>query len=201
MDGIASKTKRIAVLTSGNSRGSNLRAMIHYFSEQQQTVVVDFVVITKRSAPVAEYCLEMGIRTEFISTKDMHSFETTLSDMVRERGVKLIAMAGFLKKLSSQFLSDVGIPVLNIHPALLPDYGGKGLYGMNVHRAVFADARTKSGATVHLVDSKYDHGEIIAQEVVDVSTCRSVEEIAEAVLQIEHMLYPSTILAFLTSRQ
>lgn len=112
--------------------------------------------------------------------------------------IDLIALAGFMSLLGGDFLTSVGIPVVNIHPALLPKYGGPGMYGMRVHEAVFASGDKVSGATVHLVDPVYDHGEIIAQKQVDISACRSPEEIAGLVLRVEHQLYAPAIYQYLS---
>ena len=95
------------------------------------------------------------------------------------------------------FIREARIPIFNIHPALLPKYGGKGMYGMAVHKAVFESGDKESGATVHQVDNKYDHGKIIAQEKKDVSHCKSAEDISAEVLAIEHKLYGKTIWEYL----
>jgi folate-dependent phosphoribosylglycinamide formyltransferase PurN len=98
-----------------------------------------------------------------------------------------------MRKLSKEFFEAVKTPVINIHPALLPKYGGKGMYGMNVHKAVFEAGEKESGATVHYVNEEYDKGEIITQKRCDISMCISPDEIAEKVLKIEHEIYPKTI--------
>jgi folate-dependent phosphoribosylglycinamide formyltransferase PurN len=90
--------------------------------------------------------------------------------------------------------------IINIHPALLPSFGGKGMYGMNVHRAVFNSSAKVSGATVHMVDKTYDTGKIIAQRCVDISDVKSPDEIAERVLKIEHQLLPEVLKAFTEDR-
>ncbi len=90
--------------------------------------------------------------------------------------------------------------IINIHPALLPAFGGAGMYGLNVHKAVFESSAKVSGATVHFVDEKYDNGKIIAQQCVDISNVKSPEEIAGLVLKIEHKLLPEVILAFAEGR-
>lgn len=121
-------------------------------------------------------------------------------ELCRQERIELIALAGFMKLLSPAFLDRTGIPVLNIHPALLPKYGGQGMYGIRVHEAVFDAGERFSGATVHLVDPIYDHGEIIAQEQVDISDCHSPEAIAAKVLEIEHGIYARAIYDFLNRK-
>jgi folate-dependent phosphoribosylglycinamide formyltransferase PurN len=102
-------------------------------------------------------------------------------------------LAGFLKLIPSYFVSEFRNKIINIHPALLPSFGGKGMYGMNVHKAVFQSSSKVSGPTVHFVDEYYDAGGIIAQQCVDISSGNSPEEIAEKVLTEEHTILPYVI--------
>ncbi len=122
-------------------------------------------------------------------------------ELCQTENIDLIALAGYMKLLSASFLENIGLPVLNIHPALLPKYGGPGMYGIRVHAAVFAAGEKISGATVHLVDPLYDHGKIIAQEQLDISDCPSAEVIAARVLAVEHRIYAPAIHAFLSQNK
>lgn len=197
MEGTAVKTWRIAVLTSGHGRGSNLRAMHNWFRDHKAPLEISFATVARQSAPVAELCLELGIPCEVLNPKHKERFESELLNLCIRYKIHLIALAGFMSLLSAEFLDQSGIPVLNIHPALLPEFGGKGMYGMKVHEAVFASGSKVSGASVHLVDPLYDHGVIVSQCAVDISDCQSPEEIAARVLTIEHKLYAPAILGFL----
>jgi folate-dependent phosphoribosylglycinamide formyltransferase PurN len=105
-------------------------------------------------------------------------------------------LAGFLKKISDEFVDAFENKIINIHPALLPSFGGKGMYGINVHKAVFDSSAKISGATVHFVDKIYDNGKIIAQKAVDISHVNNPEEIAEKVLEVEHELLPFVVEKF-----
>ncbi|HOQ80442.1 MAG TPA: formyltransferase family protein, partial [Candidatus Cloacimonadota bacterium] len=109
-------------------------------------------------------------------------------------------LAGFMRKLSEQFLDTINTPLINIHPALLPKYGGKGMYGSNVHNAVFTAGEKISGATVHYVNKNYDEGDIIMQQSVDITDCQSPEEIGKKVLAIEHQIYGAAIEKILLGR-
>lgn len=200
MEGTASETWRLAVLTSGHSRGSNLRALHNYFRSQDKRIRIVFVTVSLPSAPVVDVCGELGLQVHHIPTRNMGSFEERVLELCRDEKIDLIVLAGFLKRLSSAFIEDVGIPILNIHPALLPKYGGKGMYGERVHKAVFAAGERESGPTVHLVNAMYDQGSILAQRKVDISGCGSPQEIAAEVLRAEHSLYGPTISAFLEKR-
>jgi len=188
---------KIAVLTSGMSRGSNLKAMAEYFSQNNLPVLISFVVRTRREAPIADVCQELGITCHHIPYKNQIQFEENILYLCQYHGIHLIALAGFLKRLSAVFLRELAVPVVNIHPALLPQYGGKKMYGMAVHQTVFEHHDKESGATVHLVDSVYDNGPAIAQEKVDISGCRSPQEIADTVLKLEHQLYGKAIWEYL----
>lgn len=145
-------------------------------------------------------CASLNLPCHILDPKITESFEARLLELCRAEGIDLIALAGFMKLLSRNFLEELGLPVLNIHPALLPDHGGSGMYGIRVHEAVFAAGARVSGATVHLIDPIYDHGRIIAQEQVDISDCRSPEEIAVRVLAVEHRIYAPAIHAILSGR-
>jgi len=184
---------KIAVLTSALSRGSNLVAIYNWFKEKGLPVVIDFVVVTHRKAPVIERCEGFGLEHIFISTKEMNEFESKLLSLVTEREIDLIVLAGFLKQLSAELLNKLPCPVLNIHPALLPKYGGKGMYGSKVHEAVFNSKDSESGATVHYVNEHYDEGHIVSQKRVGIEDCKSAEEIAQKVLKIEHQTYAPAI--------
>ena len=114
--------------------------------------------------------------------------------------VELICLAGYMKLLPEGIIREYKNRILNIHPALLPKFGGKGFYGMKVHEAVIAAGVEESGVTVHLVDKDYDHGKIIAQEKVAVRSGDTAEILAERVLQVEHNLYPQVVKAFCKDR-
>jgi folate-dependent phosphoribosylglycinamide formyltransferase PurN len=110
-----------------------------------------------------------------------------------ELKIDLVVLAGFSKKIPDDFVDKFSDRIINIHPALLPSFGGKGMYGMNVHKAVFDRSCQVSGATVHFVNKIYDDGKIIAQRCVDISEVKSPDEIAEKVLMTEHKLLPFVI--------
>ena len=184
--------KKIAVLTSGLSRGSNFKAIYNYLKDKSCPVEFTFLLITEPDAPVSQFCLENNIKT-VLYKKEAGKINDFLQNLLSEMPVDLIVLAGFMRKLSSSFLNNVKTPVLNIHPALLPLYGGKGMFGHFVHEAVFNNKDTVSGATVHLVNSQYDKGDIILQEKTDISHCQSPSEIASEVLKIEHKIYAQAI--------
>ena len=114
--------------------------------------------------------------------------------LVDRRYIDMIVLAGYMRKIPAGVVDEYRDRILNIHPALLPEFGGTGMYGMNVHQAVIDAGRDESGATVHLIDSEYDTGPIIAQERVPVLKDDTPEMVAERVLQAEHRLYPRVVI-------
>ncbi len=184
----------LAVFVSG--RGSNLRALVNRFSEINNAPRIRYVISDKISCPAIKFAEENGIKTLSVSSKSSNmviSYDE-LVQIFNENEISLIVLAGFLKKIPDSFIDNFNGKIINIHPALLPKFGGKGMYGMNVHKAVFESKAEVSGATVHYVDKIYDHGEIIEQASISVADLKSPEEIAEAVLEVEHTLLPKAVL-------
>ena len=189
--------KQIAVFTSGLSRGSNFLAICKYIQEQNMPVNIKYLLVTNRSAPIVEHALEREIEIVYYDSEvRLNDF---LVDLCEAKPVDLIVLAGFMRKFSPLFFQKIDTPVINIHPALLPKHGGKGMYGMNVHKAVFEAGERVSGATVHFVNENYDEGKIIMQKECDISKCKSPEEIAQTVLKVEHEIYPLAIRDLLLS--
>ena len=116
-----------------------------------------------------------------------------LGAALRRHGVEVICLAGYMKKLGAEVLAAYEGRILNIHPALLPKFGGQGMYGMRVHEAVLAAGERESGATIHLVDEEYDQGRVLAQEKVPVKAEDTPETLQKRVLAVEHRLYPATL--------
>lgn len=194
MERAASETRRIAVLTGGHGRGSNLKAIHDYLSTKGFPARIALVVGDRKTTPVKDLCETLGLRYDYIPSKDMSGFEAHLLSLCKDIGIELVALAGFLKLLSADFIEQVGIPILNIHPALIPKHCGAGMYGKRVHEAVFEAGDMFSGATIHEVDAIYDHGKVIAQTQIDISDCQSPDEIAVRVLAVEHQIYAPAIL-------
>ena len=178
---------RIAVFVSG--RGSNLRAILES-QNLKDLIGVDAVISDKVNCPAFEIAKEFSIDTYCLGREEGSIQYSDLTKYLRSIEIGFIVLAGFLKMIPAEFIQDFKNRIINIHPALLPSFGGKGMYGMNVHRAVFNSSAKFSGATVHLVNELYDAGKIIAQRSVDISDLNSPHQIAERVLKIEHELLP-----------
>ncbi|HOD53112.1 MAG TPA: phosphoribosylglycinamide formyltransferase [Candidatus Cloacimonadota bacterium] len=182
---------KIAVLTSGHSRGSNFKAIHQYIQNKNLPYQIAFVMVTDQTAPITDYCRMNQIETiVYQPNQKMNDF---LIETFRMRPCDLIVLAGFMRKISQAFLDSIQCPVINIHPALLPNYGGRGMYGSHVHQAVFQAGDKISGASVHFVSNEYDKGEIVLQQSVDITDCKSPDDIARKVLEIEHKIYGEAI--------
>ena len=178
---------KIAVFVSG--RGSNLKAILTS-QELKSLVTVEAVVSDKISCPAFQIAESFSIPTYSIGDKAGCIKYEELIPLLLDFKIDLIVLAGFLKLIPHELIDIFRNRIINIHPALLPSFGGKGMYGSNVHKAVFESSAKVSGATVHFVDNTYDTGNIIAQRCVDISDVKSPEEIAERVIKIEHELLP-----------
>jgi phosphoribosylglycinamide formyltransferase-1 len=193
---------KIAVFASG--KGSNFEAILKAIREGRiEGAGIVCVVSTNSAAGALETARQNGIpalhisRTQFESDQD---FDNHLIDALSRHGANFVVLAGYMKKVAPAVIAQFRNRIVNIHPALLPDFGGKGMYGEHVHKAVIASGRKVSGATVHLVDDVYDHGAIVLQKTVDVAPDETPETLAKKVLAVEHNLYPEAIRLFAEGR-
>jgi formyltetrahydrofolate-dependent phosphoribosylglycinamide formyltransferase len=184
---------KIAVFVSG--RGSNLKSVINAIEKREIEAEIAAVISDKLDCPAFAIPRELNIPVYSVSVKPAKEFcdYNFLMQKLDELKIDLVVLAGFLKKIPDEFVDKYENRIINIHPALLPSFGGKGMYGMNVHKAVFNRSCQVSGVTVHFVNKIYDDGKIIAQQCVDISDVESPEEIAERVLKTEHKLLPFVI--------
>jgi phosphoribosylglycinamide formyltransferase 1 len=186
-------TTRIAVLASG--RGSNLRALYDFLAHDSRArgVRIQLVLADRPDAGALTFAAEHKIPAV---TMDEGTGESVgLAMQLTEHAIDLVVLAGFLKLVPSGVVRAYRGRLINVHPALLPSFGGKGMYGKNVHEAVLASGARATGVTVHFVDEHYDRGPIIAQWPVPVFGDDTVESLAARVLRVEHMLLPRAVLA------
>jgi phosphoribosylglycinamide formyltransferase 1 len=187
-------TARIAVLASGS--GSNLQAIIDYLHPRGDgdKPTVALVASDRPDAHALDRARKHGIPAAVLRSKRVPD-GCDLLGVTRDHGIDFIALAGYLRLLPKDVLTEFPSRIVNIHPALLPEFGGPGMYGDRVHRAVLASGARVSGATVHYVDEEYDHGDILAQWPVPVLADDSVHSLAARVLKVEHVLYPRVVRA------
>lgn len=183
------KTTKIAIFASGG--GSNARKIIEYFKDSPVGEVA-LVVSNKRNAGVLDIAEGQGIPTHIMDRQGFYDSEVIL-DTLKQHEIDLVVLAGFLWLVPGYLVRAFPGKILNIHPALLPKYGGKGMYGHHVHEAVKAAGEPESGMTIHFVNEHYDEGDIIFQASCKLSPEDTSEEIAQKVLRLEHKHYPETI--------
>jgi len=192
-------TARIAVLASGG--GTNLQAILDYLASKSEKRSGDVVLVAsdRPEAGALERARGAGIAQAVLKSSRAPE-GCVLTDLLREHRVDFIALAGFLRLLPKDVIAEYPSRILNVHPALLPSFGGAGMYGDRVHRAVLQSGAGVSGATVHYVDEEYDNGTILAQWPVPVLADDSVQSLAGRVLRVEHVLYPRVIDAVASGR-
>jgi len=180
--------QRLAILASGT--GSNTRVLLNYFSGHP-IIEVAVVVTNKATAGVMQVAEELGVPCLFIPADEWSSGQAL--SKVRSFRVHWIVLAGFLKLIPTPWVHAFPERIINIHPALLPKYGGKGMYGHHVHKAVSEAGETETGITIHYVNEVYDAGTVIAQYKVTIEQHADPVVIARAVQQLEHHYYPRVI--------
>ena len=185
---------RIGFLASGD--GSNLQAMLDACADGRLAAIPAVMIGNNSKARCFERATAAGVPTVHISSlthpDDAERDGVTLAALHAHRAT-IVCVAGYMKKLGPQTVAAYRNRILNIHPALLPDYGGDGMYGERVHAAVLRAGATESGASVHLVDEIYDHGPLVAQARVPVLPDDDVQTLAARVLVEEHRLYVDTL--------
>ena len=186
------KTK-VAILGSG--AGSNARALIEQSVHYAYTISV--VVSTTANAGIVQVAQELNVPVEIISGTT-NEFNSKLIGTCNRYGATVLALAGYMRLLSTNILQEMNGAVVNIHPALLPKFGGKGMYGIHVHEAVLAANEPITGATVHLVTEHYDEGAIIAQDFFLIEEDRTPLDLQNKVKLLEHQLYPKALHTFVT---
>jgi phosphoribosylglycinamide formyltransferase-1 len=195
---------KIAILISGG--GSNLKAIHHAIENGVLTQTeIALVISDKATAKGLEWAFSQGLKTMVISPamcQEMAvSFETVLLNVLQEHAVDAVVLAGFLRIFKAEILSAYEGRIVNIHPSLLPAYGGKGMYGKFVHEAVLANQETHTGCTVHLVTAAVDEGDVLGQATVPVLPTDTPEVLAQRVLEQEHQLYTQVLQRWLPTLQ
>jgi phosphoribosylglycinamide formyltransferase-1 len=186
--------KKIILFASGN--GSNAENIMAYFDMSNAVSVVG-IFTNNSDAKVIERAKKYNVPT-FVFNKLQLSDDTVLNQL-KQLQPDLIVLAGFLLKFPTHIINEFQNKVINIHPALLPNYGGKGMYGMHVHQAVLENKEKETGITVHYVNEHFDEGEFIFQAKVTIENCTNAEEIAQKIHELEKEHFPKVIERFLES--
>ena len=176
--------ERIAVFASGS--GSNADLLMNHFADTE-ALSIGLIVCNKAGAGVIQKATAHNVPVLMTSNDDLLSGRTGKS--LSDQGITGIVLAGFLLKIPSSLIDQYPDRIINIHPSLLPKYGGKGMYGDHVHRAVLANRESESGITIHIVNNEYDQGEVVAQFSCEVHSDDDVAQLRKRVQKLEHRHY------------
>lgn len=186
--------KNIVVFASGS--GTNFQSIIDAVDRGEITANIAGLITDKDNIGALQRAENHDIPTSIIShykLSDEAEFAEELLTQLRSWNADLIILAGYLKKIPNSVIREFENKILNIHPSLLPKFGGKGFYGMNVHRAVIEAGEGESGCSVHIVTDEFDEGPVIARSIVKIEESDTPEILAEKILKEEHQLYPKAI--------
>lgn len=186
--------KNLVIFASGN--GSNAQNIIEYFnstSSEESSAKVVRVICNRTNAYVLERAAKLGVPTSVITKEDLSEGPQGILEILEKDSTDLIILAGYLLKIPDELIAGYRGRIINIHPSLLPAYGGKGMYGNRVHEAVIAAKERVSGITIHLVDENYDSGKILFQAECPLLENDTPETLAERIHKLEHTHFPHVI--------
>jgi phosphoribosylglycinamide formyltransferase-1 len=181
---------RIAVLVSG--RGTNLQALIDYLAKVKEIspARIELVASNRESAGALDRARGANIESVVFDASDDG---TSLLSSLHSRDIDLLVLAGYMKRIPPLIVREYAGRIVNIHPGLLPEFGGEGMFGARVHAAVIASGAAVTGVTVHFVDDEFDHGPVVAQWKIAVRNEDTPESLAARVLEVEHLVYPRVV--------
>lgn len=180
---------KVALFASGS--GSNAENIVNYF-KNHKAIKIALIISDNKEAYVLERAKSLNVLSQYFSRKEFAKSEKVLS-FLQEKNIDFIVLAGFLSFVPSYLTKAYPKKMINIHPALLPNYGGKGMYGDNVHKAVIANREKESGISIHYVNDVYDKGELIFQEKCKISSEDTPESLAKKIHQLEYKYFPTII--------
>jgi phosphoribosylglycinamide formyltransferase-1 len=180
--------KKVIIFASGS--GSNALKIFEYFNNNQN-VIIDSIYCNNPRANVINIFQKLNIKTVLFNKKEF--YESTFLETIRNTNPDLIVLAGFLLKIPEKIVSAFENRIINIHPSLLPKYGGKGMYGLNIHKEVILNKEKLSGFTIHYVNQEYDKGAVIFQKKIQINEKETPESLSSKVLKLEHENYPLII--------
>ncbi len=180
---------KVAIFASGE--GSNADQIMSYFANQTDGIVVSLLVCNKSEAPVVQKARQHKVDVLLVTNNQVEDDYLMLK--LTERRIQWIVLAGFLRKIPIAIIRQYENRIINLHPSLLPKFGGKGMYGQRVHRAVIEQSEKESGITIHFVNEEYDKGKIIAQFSCALETNESVTSLQEKIHRLEHLHFSKVI--------
>lgn len=186
---------KIAIFASGS--GTNAENIVRHFKDST-LCKVELILSDKNNAYVLERARQLGVESFVFSAHELDETDIVI-DLLEKKRIDFIILAGFLLKIPNGLLAKFPSRIINIHPALLPSFGGKGMYGMNVHRAVIEAGEKESGITIHLVDEHYDNGKILFQARCTISDSDTPEDLANKIHLLEQTHFPRVIEEYITT--
>lgn len=189
--------KKLALFASGN--GTNVQQIIEYF-KYNDNINIELVIVNKKDAYVRQRAKDLGVEDIYFSREDFYNSNKVL-DVLKEREIDFIVLAGFLWMVPQNIIDNFPNSIINIHPALLPKYGGKGMYGHHVHETVIANKEKESGITIHYVNDHYDEGQIIFQKKCEVMPTDTADDLAAKIHLLEKEYFPKVIESVLESKE
>ena len=182
--------KKISILIFASGKGSNAENLVSYFKKKH--IEINWIIMTNNScAGVIERCVKLNVPYFILSKDEMN--KNSLLEKIKMIDPSLIILAGYLLKIPEQIIDCFPQKIVNIHPSLLPKYGGKGMYGMNVHRKIIENKESKSGISIHYVNKYYDEGEIIFQKSIDIIYPTNALNLSKEIHKLEMKYFPLII--------
>ncbi|MDZ4759343.1 MAG: phosphoribosylglycinamide formyltransferase [Bacteroidota bacterium] len=190
---------RIAIFASGN--GSNAVNLYDYFNikHKEQKIIIECIICNNPEAGVIEKAKQLDLNL-FLFDNSIFKQPDSIIKLLKQRQIDYIILAGFLRLIHTDFIKAFPNKIINIHPALLPKYGGKGMYGSKVHEAVIANKEIESGITIHLVNAEYDKGEILKQAIVGISPTDSEVTLAKKIHELEYIYFPKAVKEYISRK-
>lgn len=182
--------KRVAVFASGS--GTNFQQICEYFIEKNSDIKIELLIVNKKNAYVLERAKQLNVKSQYFNREDFY-YSDRVVECLKENQIDFIVLAGFLWLIPDNILKEYPNKIINIHPALLPNYGGKGMHGHHVHEAVIAAKESESGITIHYVNEHYDEGNIIFQAKCSITPEDTADSLAEKIHLLEKEHFPKVI--------
>lgn len=182
--------KRVAVFASGS--GTNFQQICEYFNQKNNDIKIELLIVNKKNAYVLERAKQLNVKSQYFNREDFY-YSDRVVECLKENQIDFIVLAGFLWLIPDNILKEYPNKIINIHPALLPNYGGKGMHGHHVHQAVIAAKEPESGITIHYVNEKYDEGNIIFQAKCSITPEDTADSLAEKIHLLEKEHFPKVI--------
>lgn len=187
---------KVAIFASGT--GSNADRILDFLTEKQSDLQIACFLTNKKEAGIYQVAKKHQVPIHYFSNEEF-KVSTPVLTFLQQQNIEWIVLAGFLRKIESPLIQTFENKIFNLHPSLLPKYGGKGMYGSKVHKAVIEAGEKESGISIHLVNNEFDKGEILFQAKCELESGQTVEELSEKIQKLEHEFFAKTIADYVSS--